>query len=403
MRSFNRWFTLLFIFTSLLTACGGGGGGGGGSGSATGSLSVGLTDSSTSRYLAVYVTIDEVQVNRNNPGGNGNSGWTTIATPGETYNLLRLINGLTAVLGGDELVVGTYHQVRLIIGRRAESENNILGVPHPYANYVILNDGLDTTEQLKIPSGFQTGVKLVHNFRVLENETVELVLDFDACRSVVETGNSKFLLKPTIKVAETENKNVVFGDVTDSASTSPIGGALVSAQVSDGLSARVERSTLTADDVGHEGQYQLLLSPGQDYSIVAFSDKKVGPPGSEEMYAPGCDNITVPNSGDTRLDFGLTKTAFGTISGTVFVNSTIDPNNPPVVYINIYATLPCGYVEVVSLPMSPEPSSNPFSFSVDLPVGTYDVVAASEGFDPDTQTNVTPGDAVDLSLSPQGV
>lgn len=404
MRFSNPLVSLsVLILTGILSACGGGGGGGGGSGTATatGTLSVGLTDSSTSKYLAVYITIDDVQVNRNHAGTPGNSGWSTVATPKETYNLLKLINGLTAVLGGDEFTVGTYHQVRLILGKKAQSENNILGVPHPYANYVILNDGLDTTEQLKIPSGFQTGIKLVHNFQVLENETVELILDFDACRSVVERGNGKFLLKPTIKIIETEDKNAVFGDVTDTASDTPIDGALVSAQISDGLSARVERSTLTSDEVGHEGQYQLLLSPGQDYSIVAFSDKKVGAPGAEEMYAPECAGITVPASGDTRLDFDLTKTDFGTISGSVFVDSTIDPDNPPVVYINIYTTLPCGYVEAISLPMSPEPASNPFSFSVDLPLGTYDVVAASQGFDPDTATDVIPGDTVHLSLSPQ--
>jgi len=191
-----------FLCVNLLLGCGGGGGGSSSSG--TGTLSFSLTDSSTMKYSAIYVTIDEVQVNKRDNSSNGNSGWATVATPRRTYNLLRLVNGLTEVLGYNELETGTYRQIRLIIGKHAESENNILGIPHPYANYVILNDGSDTMEALKIPSGFQTGIKLVHNFQVLENAVVELVLDFDACRSVVETGNSKFLLKPTIKVIETQ-------------------------------------------------------------------------------------------------------------------------------------------------------------------------------------------------------
>lgn len=394
--TFPKQFILLIllILSNMLAACGGGSGS---PDTATGSLSVSLTDASTSKYLAVYVTVDEVQVNRNQEGVNGNSGWTTVATPKETYNLLKLINGLTAVLGGDELTVGTYHQVRLIIGKIAQSENNILGAPHPFANYVILNDGMDTIEQLKIPSGFQTGIKLVHNFQVLENQTIELVLDFDACRSVVETGNGKFLLKPTIKIIQTENKTAVFGDVTDAVTGTPVQGALVSAQVSDDLSARVERSTLTSDRLGYEGHYRLLLSPGQDYSIVAFSDQK---PGAEEMYAPACTNLSVPADADTEIDFTLTKIGFDTISGDVFVDSTIDPDNPPVVYVSFYTTLPCGYVEVVSLPMSPDPDTGRFAFSADLPMGTYDVVAASEGFVPDTAANVIPGDTVNLSLAP---
>ncbi len=391
-------YLVVCIFTFILAACGGGDSA---SETATGSLSVSLTDASTAKYLAVYVTIDEVQVNRNSAGTPGNSGWSTIATPKETYNLLELINGLTAVLGGGELTVGTFHQVRLIIGNKAQSENNILGVPHPFANYVILNDGMDTVEKLKIPSGFQTGIKLVHNFQVLENQTIELVLDFDACRSVVETGNGKFILKPTIKILQTENKTAVFGEVTDNeAAPSPISGALVSAQVSDGLSSRVERSTLTSDDAGYEGAYRLLLSPGQDYSIVAFSDEKVGAPGAEEMYAPACTNLTVPAGADTEIDFALAKSGFGTISGDVLVTGTIDPGNPPVVYVSFYTALSCGYVEVVSLPMSPDTGTGIFSYAVDLPLGTYDVVAASEGYVPDTVTGVSPGDTADLTVIP---
>ncbi|MDX2453003.1 DUF4382 domain-containing protein [Desulfosarcina sp.] len=389
------------IVASLLTGCGGGGGGDSTS-TRTGTLSLTLTDSSTVKYKAIYVTIDEVQVNRKDISSNGNSGWTTVATPEQTYNLLKLINGLTAVLGDSELEAGMYRQIRLIIGRHQESENNILGVPHPFANYVILNDGSDTIEELKVPSGFQTGIKLVHNFRVLENTVVELVLDFDACRSVVETGNSKYLLKPTIKVIETDNKSIVYGDVLDSGSSSPIAGALVSAQISEGLSATVVRATLTSDEIGDEGQYRLILSRGQEYNIVAYSNQKVVTLDSEEMYAPACINITVPNNGDAGIDFDLIKTGFGTISGDVSVNGDIDPDNPLVVYVNFYRMLGCGYVEIISLPMSPDPDNPTFNFSADLPLGTYDVVASSDGFVPDTESSLDlslPGDTVEVNLN----
>ena len=206
----------VLVFAAVCLGCGGDGGSSG-SGGGTGTLSIGLTDTSTLKYKAVYVTIDAVQVNRDRDGAGGNSGWVTVATPERTYNLLSLVNGVTAVLGDRELDAGTYRQIRLIIGKQAESEKNILGDRHPYANYVIPNDGSDKTEKLKIPSGFQTGLKLVHHFRILDGSFVELVLDFDACRSVVETGNRKFILKPTVKVIETEDKSTVFGDVTEAA------------------------------------------------------------------------------------------------------------------------------------------------------------------------------------------
>ena len=53
---------LLLMGSIILFACGGGGGGSSDGATGTGTLSVGLTDSSTDKYQAVYVTVDEVQV-----------------------------------------------------------------------------------------------------------------------------------------------------------------------------------------------------------------------------------------------------------------------------------------------------------------------------------------------------
>ncbi|MFO7556325.1 MAG: DUF4382 domain-containing protein [Desulfobacterales bacterium] len=394
MKALNlRVWIILSLSLLILTACGGGGSDEIG----TGTVSVGLTDSSTAKYLAIYVTIDEVQVNKNDSSPNGNSGWVTVATPKKTYNLLKLVNGLTEILGENELEAGTYRQIRLIIGKKAESENNIKGEPHPYANYVVLNDIDGSYVDLKIPSGFQTGVKLVHNFEVEEGSFVELVLDFEACRSVVETGSEKYILKPTIKVIETANKHHVYGTVTDNAEPAlPVTGALVSAQISDGYSASVVRSTLKSED--EEGQYSLLLSPGQTYNMVVYSDINVG----GQMYSPACAEITVPLNGDLQQDFTLAKSDFGTINGTVTFSGDIDPDDPPVIYLSFYTTLECGdnnYVEVTSFLVSPDPVSQIYEYSVDLPVGNYDVVASSEGFDPKTETATLPsGVPVNISF-----
>ena len=390
------FWPILVLFMLTLSACSGSGGGSDGGG--TGTLSLALTDSSCSGYKAIYVTIDEVQVKKNIGSSNGNSGWQVVATPMKTYNLLKLVNGATEVLGEDELTAGTYQQIRLIIGKTAESENNIKGEPHPFANYLVLND--DSYEDLKIPSGLQTGVKLIHTFSVDEDGYVELVLDFEACKSVVEAGSGKYILKPTIKVIETENKFEVYGQVTDGETDAAITGALVSAQISDGFSASIIRSTLTSEGDGEEGWYSLLLSPNQTYNIVVYSDRKVGDPGSENLYSPACSEVTVPLSADLEQNFSLVKSEFGTISGDVMVNGVIDPDDPPVVYISFFSLLPCGYVEVTSRSMSPDGAGN-ISFSVDLPLGTYDVVASSQGFVPDTATDiqiVNSGDSFSINL-----
>ena len=87
----------------------------------------------------------------------------------------------------------------------------------------------------------------------------------------------------------------------------------------------------------------------------------------------------------------MEKSNIGTINGVVSFSGDIDSSNPPVVYLGFYTTLDCGenyYVEVITLPVSPDPVSHNISYSVDLPLGTYDVVASSDGFDAQTMTAV---------------
>jgi len=376
---------VLFLTITFLFACSGGGGS---SGVETGTVSVALTDSSCGSYAAIYVTIDEVQVNKNNSSENGNSGWRNVATPMKTYNLLKLINGVTEVLGDNELEAGPYNQIRLIIGKTPESENNINGLPHPSANYVLFDDGSD--EPLKIPSGYNTGIKLVHNFEVEENSFVELLLDFEACKSVVETGSGKYILKPVIKVIEPLNKTEVYGKVTDSDTGAAIAHASVSAQISDGQSASIARSTVTSNVEGEEGEYSLLLSSDQTYHVVVYSDEEVDDNGEQKLYSPTCEQITEPKQ-DFEQNFSLAKSSIGTISGDVTVSGDIDTNDPPVVYISFFSLLPqpCdAYVEVTYLVMSPDAYGN-CSYSINLPYGIYDVVASSQGYIPDTAPDIT--------------
>ena len=88
-----------------------------------------------------------------------------------------------------------------------------------------------TSHELKVPSGYQTGIKIVKGFSIAVSQTTELLLDFDAAKSVVQAGKSgKWLLKPTIKVLESM-ENLVSGVIDDG--VNPIAGAMVSAQFYD--------------------------------------------------------------------------------------------------------------------------------------------------------------------------
>lgn len=404
------FFLLSSIVLLAFSGCGGSGGG-------TGTVSFSLTDSTTDQYRAVYITIVDLQICSDRGGSSDNDcNWMSLDPPDEmqfplTYNLLKLVNGVTEAIGSGEFSAGEYHQVRLIIGHQPELENNLLGEPHPEANYVILNDGMDTIKPLKVPSGPKTGLKLVHSFTVGDGEIKELVLDFDACRSVIKAGNSgMYILKPTINVIEPEEKVDIDGTVKDD-SESPIGEASVSAQISDGLSATVVRSTITdgADTENDldEGEYILtLLSPDQIYNIVAYSTGKSPQCVAFRYNDPDNEFPELP------LDFILSvPDEFGIVRGVVEVSGDIEADFPLV--ITIYTDLECEHPDGESYVEIPEVANityntvdEVFEYEIiNLPLYasevTYYVVASAEGYIPDTNeatlTSTNP-DATEVNL-----
>ena len=420
-----RYFALYtMVFCAGLLACDGDGGSSNGT---SGTVSMSLTDSATDDYLAVYVTIADVQICRNDSGDpDAECGWKSLeaenggSLQNKTYNLLDLVNGVTEAIGSKQFAAGRYNQIRLMVGDSAELENNILGAPHPYANYVILNDGSNTAEELKIPSGFQTGIKLVHPFEVIGDQVKELVLDFDADRSVVKAGNSgKYILKPTVKVLETENKIGVYGVVTDDSETpAPIGNARVSAQISDGLSATVIRAAITesaaAENGLEAGEYLLsLLSPDQTYNLVVYRDHVDG---EQSVYSPECVAFRYNDAPDLEplMDFILSNDnhGIGTISGVVTVNGGAEPDFP--LTVTVYTELDCGredgegYVEITKADIIADSGGDTFEYSVKLPIYdssvTYYVVASADGYVPvtsDATLSAANPDAVDVDLEIQ--
>jgi hypothetical protein len=154
---------IFFLIASLiLFACDGGGGSSSGG---EGTVSVGLTDAMSNEFRAVCVTIDDVQVHKKG-NGNGNNSWQSISAPNlpKTFNLYDLTNGVREEIGLADLEIGSYTQMRLIIGTDQDDGINELGEAHPYANYVIDTDG--NYQELKIPSGINTGIKIVHGFTI---------------------------------------------------------------------------------------------------------------------------------------------------------------------------------------------------------------------------------------------
>ena len=295
-------FFILCVF--FFASCSGGGSGDGGSVD-TGTVSLNLMDLPNDEYKAVYVNISEVQVHKAGTTDNndGDGSWLTVGSPNKIYNLLELVNGVMESLGTKELEAGKYTQVRIILGedipldQEKNPAKNINDAYHPESNYVI--DQTDMVIPLKIPSGFNTGIKLVHPFVVTKNGLMELILDFDAMRSIVETGNGKLILKPTIKIIEAVNYAEVSGQVSDN--SGGLGGVRVSAQTYDTDSGVITEQAATYTDAEDLlGYYRLPLEPGQSYNIVAFS----------KDYTPQCAYLVADMGQDYSQNFSLTESGY---------------------------------------------------------------------------------------------
>jgi len=368
------------LFIVMLAACGGGES----SSSSTGILSLSLSDATTAEYNAVYVTIEEVQVHNDEDGS-----WQIVASPKKTYNLLKLVNGVREQLGITELETAHYTQMRLIIGESPDDTINLLSESHPYANYII--DNSDTYHELKIPSGFQTGVKIVGGFDINTDQTTELILDFDACRSVVQAGNSgKWLLKPTIKIASLDDFSIINGTVTDD-SDAGIEGALVSAQIfNGGLTVEKDDDELiiqAATITDSNGEYKLFVTPG-NYNLVVYAEatvpdfRKVATTVGEVLEGPTAENFT------------LTDSPTGTVSVDVSIMGADDEQYATLSFRQEANCADCDEYEKIEIKAINVVNGS--TYDTGLPVGTYSLAASSFGYEtqnPDDSTITGGGDS----------
>ena len=382
MKQIKLLGVLLSFF--ILISCGGSGGGGGSVG--TGTLALSLVDSSTEEYRAVYVTIRNIEVHL---GGNENiqGNWQVIDLPTDpgtglpkeriTVNLLELVNGVREDLGIADLESGHYTQMRLIIDTVPDDTLNVLSQNHPFANYVIDRSSPANVYELKIPSGLQTGIKIVGGFDIHPNQTTELILDFDACRSVVKAGNSgKWLLKPTIKIARLEDFSIINGIVTDdSVDENRIEGALVSAQIFNGGDTETkdddELIIKTATVTDSNGEYKLFVEPGT-YNLVVYA----------EATTPDFRKIsTTPGEvleGATAEDFILGGSDVGTVKGEITITGAGDEQHATLSFRQKADCAECTEHEKIEIKAINV--ANNSQYDTDLPVGAYSLAAFSSGY-----------------------
>src|SRR6185369_9455637 len=172
-----------------------------------------------------------------------------------------------------------------------------------FANSVQPTGG--TLTALTTPSAQQSGLKLQAHFVVASGQLTDLVLDFDACKSIVSAGNSgKYILKPVVSVLP----RVVTGLQGFVTTTLSLSSTTVAAQ-QNGLTVR---STVPDST----GKFTIPFLPAGTYTLVINS----------EGHATGV--ITGVPAGTTTTVINGTATAIATpvstmadVTGTVTVTS----------------------------------------------------------------------------------
>ena len=141
-------------------------------------------------YNAVNIDLQAVEIT-------GSGGQTVMLNvhPG-IYNLLNFSNGIDTLIASGTLADANVQQIRLILGTN---------------NTVVVNN---VSYPLSTPSADQSGLKLQVHQTLQAGVLYSVLLDFDANKSIVETGNGTYKLKPVIRTIEVANSGAIKGKIS---------------------------------------------------------------------------------------------------------------------------------------------------------------------------------------------
>lgn len=213
-------------------------------------VEVWLTDA-PGDFQEVNVDVQGVEIHSNEL--DNEKGWQSIEVTPAVYDLLELTNGEETLLGGVDLPGGRISQIRLKLG-----DNNTIKID-------------DQVFPLSTPSSQQSGLKVQINQVLAEGITYKILLDFDAAKSVVESGTGLYSLKPLLRALTEAQDGAIKGKLEPAAS--------LSITV---MSGEEVVTTTTSNDGGEflirgleAGSYRLLFDGPGDGPAVEKADVEV--------------------------------------------------------------------------------------------------------------------------------
>jgi len=187
------------VLLAHLAGCGGGGSDSPAAQSQFGSITVRVSDSPVTSAKRVVVQFTGLEIKPV-----GDAGPEVFDFAPRQIDLLALDGGGSEVLLADELLpAGEYESIRLKVNAGRNGSDS----------FIELDDG--SIHPLFIPSGNQTGLKLIRGFTIGAGSTHNFTIDFDLRKSVIHPPGlgDPYLLKPVLRMVNNLEVGTIDGTV----------------------------------------------------------------------------------------------------------------------------------------------------------------------------------------------
>ena len=285
---------------ALLAGCGG-------SSSDTGQLKVAITDAPVDEADSVFVAFAGIEVKP----ADGPAFMLDEFDPPMVIDLMDPQDRVSQQMVDATVPAGQYNWMRLAVNL---DEDGVIDESEMESTSYIVIDGVPYA--LWVPSGNQSGLKLVSGFIVPQGGLTDFTIDFDLRKSVhlPMNGEQRYVLKPALRIVDNAIVGSVYGTVDPNLLTGDASTCAVYAY---------EGGDVTPDDVGsptepltsagvkldlvEEGQYGYrvaFLLPGTS-TVALTCEADLDDPSTDDDISFGDGlNATVPSEGDDfRVDF----------------------------------------------------------------------------------------------------
>ena len=301
---------LLFV-SALFSACGGSSGNGGATNlnddgtNDEATFSLGITDGPVDTAEQVVVQFDGVELQP----ASGDRITFDFATP-QSIDLLALQgNNSEMLLMNETIPAGEYSWVRLMVS--AEQD----GVMDSY-----LVDTSFVEHELWIPSGAETGLKLVSGFTAAADSVVDFTIDFDLRKSVTFPPGlgGTYMLRPALRLVDNLTVGTVAGNIdaalieTACGETAENNGSVYlysgTVEVAEDISG-ADTDPLATATVDDEGGYEIgFIMQGQYSAAYTCDSAQDDPQADDELSFYGLKTLEVSADTTTEVDFTATDT-----------------------------------------------------------------------------------------------